>query len=325
MRSSSAFSPFHRAFCAVACAALVAGLAAAAVAAECTPWPGEPVPVPTTASADALEAKWAALRASELAALATRLETTAPADAARLWTKALCLDPRRADAREAAERTAVVRVHRPEVARADLPDTLAASDVAAALDRLDRPIYLGRQPRVAGPPAPQVAAAQAGASGGAPKAPAASAPEPVRAVDAPTAVVPAPPALATRSGEPGAPIATPPPVSAPPTETQELAAADGLLDQAETLLREARFEEALDRAARARAALPRADGAALRARRARAEVVTGTAEVALGREGDARESFQRAVRTDPSLKLDPAQTSPKVLRAFDAAKAGSAP
>jgi hypothetical protein len=298
VRRSSAFSALFRGFRAIACVTVASGVAVSVAGAECVPWPGEPVPVPTTASNDPLDARWAAVRATELAALATELAASAPADADRLWAKVACLDPTRAAALGADERAAVVRVHRPLVERADLPDTQAASDVTAALDRLDRPIYLGRHLRGAEAPAATVAAS-------------------------PRTIHPGPPAVGTPEAPreaPAAPVAPPPAVSTPPPDPRELAAADGLLDQAETLLRQARFEEALDRAAKARAVLPRTGGAPLRARRARAEVVTGTAEVALGREGEARATFERAVRTDPSLTLDPAQTSPKVLRAFDAAR-----
>ena len=58
-----------------------------------------------------------------------------------------------------------------------------------------------------------------------------------------------------------------------------------------------------------------------RERRARADVVAATAQVALGRDDEARRSFERALAADPALRLDPATTSPKVRRAFDAARA----
>jgi hypothetical protein len=97
--------------------------------------------------------------------------------------------------------------------------------------------------------------------------------------------------------------------------------ADGLLDEAEGLVRQAHFEEALEKAAKAREALPQSgDQAALRQRRARADMIAGTAQVALGEDADARASFERALRTDPSLRLDRTSTSPKVLRAFEAAR-----
>ncbi len=51
----------------------------------------------------------------------------------------------------------------------------------------------------------------------------------------------------------------------------------------------------------------------------RLELVTATAQVALGREALAREAFARALSNDPELSLDPRTTSPKVLRVFHAA------
>jgi hypothetical protein len=45
--------------------------------------------------------------------------------------------------------------------------------------------------------------------------------------------------------------------------------------------------------------------------------------VALGKDADARASFARALQSDPNLHLDPASTSPKVVRAFDAARAAA--
>jgi hypothetical protein len=96
---------------------------------------------------------------------------------------------------------------------------------------------------------------------------------------------------------------------------------DDALGSAETQLRDANFEAALATAERLRRQLGEsasAEGA--RARQVRAEVVAATAEIALGREAAAQKSFQRALSANPSLSLDPATTSPKVRRAFDAAR-----
>lgn len=126
---------------------------------------------------------------------------------------------------------------------------------------------------------------------------------------------PAPPAAERRE----APEAPPPP---------DWSRTDRALGSAESQLRGAEFEAALATAERLRrqlAASAAAPGAG--ERRARAEVVAATAEVALGQEEAARRSFERALAADPSLRLDPATTSPKVRRAFEAARgqAGAKP
>jgi hypothetical protein len=81
-------------------------------------------------------------------------------------------------------------------------------------------------------------------------------------------------------------------------------------------LRGADFEAALKTAARAAAArvvdLHRAHA------NVSAELVTGTAEIALGAKTLAK-SFERALAAI-QVAVDPATTSPKVLRAFDAAR-----
>jgi tetratricopeptide (TPR) repeat protein len=91
---------------------------------------------------------------------------------------------------------------------------------------------------------------------------------------------------------------------------------------ADTLLREARFEEALDRTERLRAELAGlAAGPEARRLRARTEVMAATAYVALDREDAARECFRRALAAEPALDLDPATTPPKVLRVFRTVRA----
>jgi hypothetical protein len=58
-------------------------------------------------------------------------------------------------------------------------------------------------------------------------------------------------------------------------------------------------------------------------RRARLEVAIATAEVALGRRAQARESMRRALRAAPDLALDERTTSPTVLEALrEARRAG---
>jgi tetratricopeptide (TPR) repeat protein len=268
-------------------ALFAASLAAHDVRADCEPWPGEPSPLPTASSGDDLAARFARLRAEELAALAQDLEPSARGDAYRVWLHVACLDPGRTDAREGAKRTSPVRVHTPEAVHR--PDAVAAAapDVASALGRLDDPISVVSATRAAEPAAKTIAPAQRVA-------------------------------LSPRAARPR-----------PQTAREESPlAADGLLDEAEALVRQAHFEEALEKAMKAREAVPRTgDEPALRQRRARADVIAGTAQVALGKDADARASFERAIEADPSLRLDRASTSPKVVRAFDAARAaaGTAP
>jgi hypothetical protein len=140
-------------------------------------------------------------------------------------------------------------------------------------------------------------------------------------LDAPIRVAPAL-ASVPRAPIPAAPPApanaSPRPVPPPPPDWKRT---DDALKSAETQLRDANFEAALAGAERVRTQLrdtSAADGS--RTRQARAEIVAATAEIALGREDAARKSFQRALAADPGLNLDPATTSPKVRRAFEAAK-----
>lgn len=112
-----------------------------------------------------------------------------------------------------------------------------------------------------------------------------------------------------------------PPPAPPPERPPELVRAAELVEEGEAKLRGARFEEALSRALAARRELEGlepapADGAL----RVRLELVAAVAQVALGDEAGAQESLVRALALDPGLDLDPARTSPKVLRALEAAR-----
>jgi len=228
-----------------------------------------------------LTARFAHLRAEELAALALQLEPLAPGDAHRVWLHVACLDPQRDDAREGAERTSPVRVHTPEVVHQPGEVVPAAADLAFAFGHLDDPISVVLATRGADASAKPRATTSALAS----------------------------------------PTVRPQPRAAP---SESPLVADGLLDEAEGLVRQAHFEEALEKATKAREAVPpTGDPAALGKRRARADLIAGTAQVALGQDADARASFERAIKTDPSLRLDRASTSPKVVRAFDAARAAA--
>jgi hypothetical protein len=247
---------------------LAAPLPALAETAACGAWPGEPSPLPTVNSPDIFLARWAGLRARELAAAAAAAERSAPTRANALWQHVRCLDPASSAAAQGVDRNPLVRVHRPEVR-----EGRAAPEPSGlpGLERLDETILVVVAP-----------------------------------------LRPAPPRVA-----PPPSIARTPP---PPDWTR----ADADLAAAEAQIAAAKFEAALASAERLRRELgrsPQAAGAAQR--RARAEVVAATAQIALGREGAARKSFERALAADPSLQLDAATTSPKVRRAFDAARGGS--
>ena len=93
-----------------------------------------------------------------------------------------------------------------------------------------------------------------------------------------------------------------------------------MLDRCETELRAARFEQALESAAEVRERLEARKGAGDDQSHVRLEIASATAYVALGQSNAALESLERALIADPSLELDPALTSPKVLAVFRAAR-----
>jgi hypothetical protein len=84
-------------------AAVLAGPSSAEDA--CAPWPGEFSPLPRTDDADPLRARWARLRADQLAALALEQEQDDRVEANRLWQRVLCLDPGSGAAQAGRERT----------------------------------------------------------------------------------------------------------------------------------------------------------------------------------------------------------------------------
>jgi hypothetical protein len=93
---------------------------------------------------------------------------------------------------------------------------------------------------------------------------------------------------------------------------------DGLMSQVDERVREARFEEALGVAERARVALDAMrEDSDLSPRWARLEILQATAQLALGRSAAARASMRRALAADPTLELDPARTSPRVVQTFE--------
>jgi len=101
-----------------------------------------------------------------------------------------------------------------------------------------------------------------------------------------------------------------------------LADIEARLGEADALLRQAQFEAALAEARDVRARLDRMRrGPDLRALRVRLELLAATAQIALGDDEGASESLVRAVGLQPDLALDPRHTSPKVMRALEAARA----
>jgi hypothetical protein len=111
------------------------------------------------------------------------------------------------------------------------------------------------------------------------------------------------------------------PKPAPRPAAPDTSAFDGALRDLEANVRGAMFEAALASADQGRAAAEKLGSQADPARKARLEVLAATAALALGRADDAKQSFTRALDADPDLALDPASTSPKVMRALDAARA----
>ena len=122
---------------------------------------------------------------------------------------------------------------------------------------------------------------------------------------------------------PGPPGDAPPPVSAaPPSLWPAHERADALLARAERKLSAARFDEALELTEQARVLLaPIARTRRAQPRLAELEVSAGIVYVAMARREDAVACFRRALSADPALELDPAATSPKILRAFRDARA----
>ena len=94
----------------------------------------------------------------------------------------------------------------------------------------------------------------------------------------------------------------------------DLTDTDRLLAEAEALLEDAHFHTALGVLSSGREWLEAAAPcAACPERVARLEVLTATAEVALGETVRARASLRRALQAAPELELDEAATSPKLV------------
>jgi hypothetical protein len=307
-------------------------------------------PLPDANDPDDLQAQWARMRAAELGLLASRLEPIDAIEAHRTWLHALCLDPDGAAVAAGVARTITVAVMRaaplepaddtePEPLAAATPAALAPTppDVAAAPPAAmdpTRPDVDAEPPVAVEPTHPEVAAQAAAAieptlpdvatDPPAPMEPSAASEPPV-AADPPlgeppvASLSPASPVQEPRAAEPARERCGPTPRTCPP-----LRSADRALAKVEALVQGAHFDEAVALQRRARAALEPLGATPLgRDRRARLEVLIGTAHVALGRRDLALESFERALAADPTLELDRARTSPKVMRVFDEVRTGT--
>jgi hypothetical protein len=191
----------------------------------CRAWAGEPNPLPRIDDPDPFLARWAQLRAQELATVASELEASNPREAYETWEHLRCLDPAGGLARLEPERR-----------------ELGVTEVAV----------------------------------------------------------------------------TPPVASPPRSRAPDWSPIDAKLGAAEAQVRGARFQQALRTADQIRpklAPIEDAPGAILR--RTQLEVLSATAQIALGHDEAARESFQRALVADPELELDAAATSPKIRRVFE--------
>lgn len=198
---------------------------------SCAAWPGEPSPLPRIDHSDPFLARWARLRAQELATVAMEQELTDPRGAIETWEHLRCLDP--------------------------------AGELA-------RP---GREPGR------------------------------LRGIE----------------------LAETPPVAAPPAaDLPSWSPIDTRIGAAEALVRGARFEQALAAAERIRPTLASFESApGGTRRRSQLEVLSATAEIALGHLQAARESFERALAADPGLELDASSISPKIRRVFEAVRGES--
>ncbi len=113
---------------------------------------------------------------------------------------------------------------------------------------------------------------------------------------------------------------------APATRNGSISRIDESLREIEELIDDAYFRTALGLVATTRGLLEEhVAQPGLAPRRARLEVLSATAEVALGRSARAGESMRRALAADPRLDLDEENTPPKVLSLLRAARAGAAP
>jgi len=273
-------------------ALLLLAPATVATAQECTAWPGEVTPLPTTQSTDPFGARWAELRVRELEKLASALEAEDPGNAYRVWKHIGCLDPERANVVKERLRPTIVVAARP-------------------VRKLPPPAPRVPAPRPA-PTAPVVAEKQ-------PEAPA----EPPLVLDqeietsaqqSESTEIDLGSGLVDVAARPTAAIKAPTPM---PEPTVDLTGVDALLREAQDVLIEARFRDVIDATDLLRTQL-RSMGTSrgVMERRARIEIMAATAQIALGRAADAAQSFARALEADPELELSEA-TPPKIRRMLE--------
>ncbi len=326
----------------------------------CPAWPGEPDPLPTVDHPQKAQAEWARARVAELNRLALVLEPIDRIEAYRFWSHARCLDPGNEQIARRAEEVAAENVHRALGLAGDSPfegPSGTAESVDGALRLALVPRRSDASAQVAAPSAPPPEREAAPAPEPAPvvvvrmqavpetepaepaPSPVAGAPPPEPSPPEPVAPTPAPQASAPESDLPGpavtgaaleadvpgpAVVAAAPPVAEPALpEPSPLDAVDVVLADAQRLIDQARFRSALEllpQVVRASEELPAEQ--ARRDRVARAELLAGTAQIALGQEGAAQEHFRRALRAQPGLELG-ASTPPKVRRAFEAVRNGT--
>jgi LysM repeat protein len=134
---------------------------------------------------------------------------------------------------------------------------------------------------------------------------------------------------AARSPEPRiAPSATgvasglPPQRAAAPDASVRRSEVDAALASSQSAFDAADFEDSVAAADRARALLrPTPDDAEDRGRLARAYLLRGMAQVGLGHDDEALESFRMALEADRNLALDPSDVSPKIVQILEEARA----
>lgn len=135
------------------------------------------------------------------------------------------------------------------------------------------------------------------------------------------------------AGRAAAPVHRPVPTAGrpaplPPRRVRAAAPSTALLaiahlGQARDRYEAADFEGALEDAREASRLLRQLEDAPdVRSQRARASLVQGMAEAALGDSADALASFREARRLEPGLSLDPTTTSPKLMALFEQAGVG---
>ncbi|MCP5058059.1 MAG: hypothetical protein GY937_15240 [bacterium] len=229
---------------------------------------------------------WAQARRAELDRLASVLQEVDSLEAYRFWTHARCLDPSDPDLfRRAAEAASGV-IHRASTELESSPfdtQTTGAETLEGAIRLAMRPLGSSREPN---PVAPRPSSTR----------------DALRVAilprEAPSAEIPA-------------------------ASSTSADALDVVLMNVERMIDEARFRsalEALPEVREAADALP--DEAGRKERVARAELLAGTAQIALGQPDQARKHFRRAIQASPGLELR-ASTPPKVRRAFEAVRSGT--